>query len=162
MGYWKRLVAQTFPGGNGDVALPADKADIGSLVGNEDVAPPTKKADIGSPLGNEDVAPPSEKADIGSPLGNGDVAPPSKKADTGPPLGNGDVALPAENGILAPSIAHNTIFQRDQWDTQLRAGDSYAIKWEYIRNNPVRKGLVVHADDWPYQGELNILRWHDR
>ena len=85
--------------------------------------------------------------------GNGDVA---------VPVGNGDVAAPVGNGDVAPPIAHNTIFQRDQWDTQLRTGESYASKWEYVRNNPVRKCLVARADDWPYQGELNILQWHDR
>jgi hypothetical protein len=29
-------------------------------------------------------------------------------------------------------------------------------------NNPVRHGYVAHAEDWPYQGELNVLQWHDR
>ncbi|MFL6519487.1 MAG: hypothetical protein ACJ8NS_04645 [Chthoniobacterales bacterium] len=26
-------------------------------------------------------------------------------------------------------------------------------------NNPVRHGLVKNAEDWPYQGVLNELRW---
>jgi len=50
-------------------------------------------------------------------------------------------------------------WQRDYWDTQLRTGDSYEAKWDYVRHNPVRHGLVASADDWPYQGELNILDW---
>jgi len=54
-----------------------------------------------------------------------------------------------------------TLWQRDLWDRQLRAGDSYSEKWNYVRNNPVRAGLVAEADDWPYQGELNTLFWHD-
>ena len=54
------------------------------------------------------------------------------------------------------------LWQRDCWDRQLRTGESYSQKWEYVRNNPVRKGLVVNADDWPYQGELNVLEWHER
>jgi putative transposase len=54
------------------------------------------------------------------------------------------------------------LWQRDCWDTQLRSGDSYSAKWAYVRNNPVRKGLVQHADQWPFQGELNALSWHDR
>jgi REP element-mobilizing transposase RayT len=53
------------------------------------------------------------------------------------------------------------IWQRDFWDTQLRAGENYDTKWEYIRHNPVRAGLVNDPDDWPYQGELHVLRWHD-
>ena len=53
-----------------------------------------------------------------------------------------------------------TFWQADFWDTQLRRHESYAIKWDYVRNNPVRAGLAAGPDDWPYQGELNILRWH--
>ena len=54
------------------------------------------------------------------------------------------------------------LWQRDCWDTQLRCGESYAAKWEYVRANPVRKGLVDNPDSWPFQGELNVLAWHDR
>ncbi len=53
------------------------------------------------------------------------------------------------------------IWQRDYWDRQLRRDESYAQKWEYVVNNPVRHGYVAHAEDWSFQGELNILRWHD-
>jgi putative transposase len=50
-------------------------------------------------------------------------------------------------------------WQAGHWDRRLRCGESYGSKWEYVRNNPVRHGLVGHADDWPYQGVLNELRW---
>ncbi|MBI5496720.1 MAG: hypothetical protein HY904_17030 [Deltaproteobacteria bacterium] len=50
-------------------------------------------------------------------------------------------------------------WQRDHWDTRLRHGESYASKWEYVRNNPVRHGLVTRAEDWPFQGELAVLPW---
>jgi len=30
-------------------------------------------------------------------------------------------------------------------------------KWLYVRENPVRAGLVRSAEDWPYAGELNDL-----
>ncbi len=49
------------------------------------------------------------------------------------------------------------LWQRAFWDTQLRNSDSYSTKWDYIRNNPVRHGLVEDAGAWPYQGELNFL-----
>jgi putative transposase len=52
-----------------------------------------------------------------------------------------------------------TVWQRHHWDRQLRSGESYDDKWEYVRSNPVRHGYVANADDWPYQGELNELRW---
>lgn len=51
------------------------------------------------------------------------------------------------------------VWQRDLWDTQLRRSDSYAKKWEYVVNNPVRRGLVTQSSDWPYQGEIHRLRW---
>jgi len=53
------------------------------------------------------------------------------------------------------------IWQRDYWDRALRRGQSYSEKWEYVRNNPVRGRLVSDPDDWPFQGELNELIWHD-
>jgi REP element-mobilizing transposase RayT len=47
----------------------------------------------------------------------------------------------------------------DHWDRRLRNDDSYEEKWNYVRNNPVRHGLVARAEDWPFQGELNPQRW---
>ena len=52
-----------------------------------------------------------------------------------------------------------SVWQRHHWDRQLRSGESYEEKWEYVRNNSVRHGYVACADNWPYQGELNELRW---
>ena len=52
-----------------------------------------------------------------------------------------------------------TVWQRHHWDRQLRLGESYDNKWEYVRSNPVRHGLVARPEEWPYQGELNELRW---
>ena len=72
--------------------------------------------------------------------------------------GNGADAAPPNVPLSRPS----PLFQRDCWDRQLRTGESYAQKWEYVRNNPVRKGLVAHADEWPYQGQVNVLEWHER
>jgi putative transposase len=40
-----------------------------------------------------------------------------------------------------------------------RREESYTEKWNYVRENPLRKGLVKDADDWPYQGMMNALRW---
>jgi len=51
------------------------------------------------------------------------------------------------------------LWQRHSWDTQLRRGENYDEKWEYVLQNPVRAGLVARPEDWRYQGELNILRW---
>ena len=78
----------------------------------------------------------------------------------------GSASLPCEATTDAmncvPPTRNPPLFQRDCWDRQLRTGESYAHKWEYVRNNPVRKGLVANADDWPYQGQINVLEWHER
>jgi putative transposase len=41
------------------------------------------------------------------------------------------------------------IWQREYWDRQLRSDESYAQKWDYVVNNPVRHGYVACAEDWP-------------
>jgi putative transposase len=41
-------------------------------------------------------------------------------------------------------------WQRDYFDHRLRAEESLDEKAAYIRMNPVRKGLITRADDWPY------------
>jgi len=61
---------------------------------------------------------------------------------------------------LAAFAAGGSFWQKNFWDTQLRRHESYEAKWEYVRANPVRAGLVANSDDWSYQGELNVLRWH--
>jgi len=50
-------------------------------------------------------------------------------------------------------------WQSECWDTQIRSGDHYHEKWAYVCQNPVRKELVAQAEDWPWQGELHVLRW---
>jgi len=50
-------------------------------------------------------------------------------------------------------------WQRSHWDTRLRSHESYEEKWDYVRENPVRQGLVASADDWPYQGSVFDLTW---
>jgi putative transposase len=45
-------------------------------------------------------------------------------------------------------------WQEGSFDHLLRSAESYSQKWEYVRMNPVRAGLVERADDWPYQGEI--------
>jgi putative transposase len=47
----------------------------------------------------------------------------------------------------------------DHWDTRIRSEKTYEEKWEYVRWNPVRAGLVTDPDDWPFQGEIFELRW---
>jgi len=45
-------------------------------------------------------------------------------------------------------------WQKGFFDHVLRSAESYRLKWEYVRQNPVRAGLVKRPEDWPYQGEV--------
>lgn len=48
-------------------------------------------------------------------------------------------------------------WQKGFFDHALRSEESYAEKWNYVRLNPVRAGLVSDPGDWPYQGEIHHL-----
>ena len=48
-------------------------------------------------------------------------------------------------------------WQPGLFDHLLRSSESYAEKWAYVSQNPVRAGLVENALDWPYQGEIVII-----
>jgi putative transposase len=58
-----------------------------------------------------------------------------------------------------PAREDAPVWQRDFWDTQLRKEESYAEKWPYVVENPVRAVLVARSSDWPYQGEMHSLNW---
>ena len=45
------------------------------------------------------------------------------------------------------------------WDTRMRNERVYEDKWEYVRWNPVRHGLVQTPEDWPWQGEIHKTSW---
>jgi REP element-mobilizing transposase RayT len=60
-----------------------------------------------------------------------------------------------------PRPDEKPIWQKDFFDRQFRRGESYDQKWLYVWQNPVRAGLVTRPEDWPYQGELNVLRWDE-
>ena len=45
-------------------------------------------------------------------------------------------------------------WQKGFFDHLIRNSESYAQKWEYVRENPVRAALVLTSEAWPYQGEL--------
>jgi putative transposase len=77
----------------------------------------------------------------------------------------GDLDVPLENWVKYWKWQFTWVHQKPEhrwqaghWDRFLRLGESYEQKWEYVRNNPVRHGLVECPDDWPFQGELYDLR----
>ena len=69
-------------------------------------------------------------------------------------------SLKAVLGKTLLELGHNKPhWQEGFFDHLLRSGESYAEKWEYIRLNPVRKGLCARPEDWPYQGEMTPLEF---
>ncbi len=46
-------------------------------------------------------------------------------------------------------------FQRRGFHHRLRNAAEYTEKWTYIRENPIRRGLVCHTDEWPFQGVVH-------
>ena len=50
-----------------------------------------------------------------------------------------------------------SVWQEEFFDHVLRSSESYSQKWDYVKENPVRAGLVASAADWPWQGEIESL-----
>ncbi len=48
-------------------------------------------------------------------------------------------------------------WQREFFDHILRSNKSYSEKWNYLRANPVRAGLVSAGEEWKYAGEIETL-----
>ena len=46
-------------------------------------------------------------------------------------------------------------FQSDCFEHRIRNAAEFAEKWNYICQNPVRKGLVASAEEWPYWMSFN-------
>jgi REP element-mobilizing transposase RayT len=54
--------------------------------------------------------------------------------------------------LRSPSGYGSPYWQKGFFDHVLRSAESYAQKWEYVRQNPVRAHLVERPEDWPHQG----------
>ena len=50
---------------------------------------------------------------------------------------------------------HRFKWQEGYFDHVLRSDESRSEKWEYIRMNPVRAGLVTRPENWPYAQQFN-------
>ena len=61
--------------------------------------------------------------------------------------------------VLDEIRASSLHWQKGFFDHVMRSGESYSEKWNYVRNNPVRAGLVSEAEVWPFQGEICELRF---
>lgn len=60
-----------------------------------------------------------------------------------------------------PRENEKPIWQKDFFDRQLRSGESYSQKWLYIWQNPIVAKFCSRPEDWPWQGEMNVLQWHE-
>ncbi|MDB6147469.1 MAG: hypothetical protein JWO45_1133, partial [Spartobacteria bacterium] len=40
------------------------------------------------------------------------------------------------------------------FDHLIRHSESYGQKWDYVRENPARAGLIANVNDWKWQGEI--------
>ena len=60
------------------------------------------------------------------------------------------VRKPIEDWKRYVARHHGIPWQRDFFDHRLRNAAEHETKAAYIRQNPVRAGLVRNADDWPY------------
>ncbi len=58
---------------------------------------------------------------------------------------------------LPKTDSQDPIWQRSFFDHVLRSDESYAQKWDYVWENPVRAGLVVEADLWSHAGEIVVI-----
>jgi putative transposase len=57
--------------------------------------------------------------------------------------------------------AHSDVgtFQAGGFHHRLRDGEKYSEKWQYVRENPMRAGLVTRPEDWPYFGRVHEIAW---
>jgi putative transposase len=51
---------------------------------------------------------------------------------------------------IDPKKFISPIWQKEFFDHLVRSEVSYIQKWEYVRENPIRKNLVKLAEDWPW------------
>ena len=59
-------------------------------------------------------------------------------------------------GLRAACGIRPPVWQKQFFDHVLRSHESYAEKWGYVRENPVRAGLVAQAAAWTYQGWIDF------
>jgi REP element-mobilizing transposase RayT len=65
--------------------------------------------------------------------------------------------LPRPATAATKTSTDTTLWQREFFDHVLRSEESHAEKWNYVRDNPVRAGLVTSSDHWPYLGRVEFL-----
>ena len=69
-------------------------------------------------------------------------------AERDEPVGNLSAGLKRR---IRRSVGGEWEWQRGCFDRLLRRDESLEAKWHYIRENPVRAGLVERWEQWPYR-----------
>jgi putative transposase len=57
----------------------------------------------------------------------------------------------------ATARRHGIVWQRNYFDHRVRPEDGLQQKTDYIRQNPVRAGLVSDSNEWPHFVDYNSL-----
>jgi putative transposase len=52
-----------------------------------------------------------------------------------------------------------TLWQADYFDRYLRSREDYTQKWDYVAQNPVRKGIATNPHEWPYRGVIHEIEY---
>ena len=58
---------------------------------------------------------------------------------------------------MSVAMVKHRLWQPGFFDHVLRTSESYAEKWTYVRDNPLRAGLVDDPANWAYQGEIVVI-----
>jgi REP element-mobilizing transposase RayT len=58
---------------------------------------------------------------------------------------------------ISVALDAQQLWQPGFFDHILRSDESYEEKWEYVRDNPVRAGLVEKPEKWRFQGEIVLI-----
>ncbi len=69
-----------------------------------------------------------------------------------------------KNALSKALRIHNVLsphWQKGFFDHILRSEESYSAKWEYVRENPVRAGLIKDWKEWPFWGEIYDLEFRN-
>jgi putative transposase len=58
--------------------------------------------------------------------------------------------------LLVATRQEKPLWQPGFFDHVLRSTESRSLKWAYVRDNPVRAGLVTSPEQWPYFGAIDF------
>jgi len=51
------------------------------------------------------------------------------------------------------------IWQPEYFDRYLRSRENYGQKWNYVKQNALRAGLIKEDEEWLYSGSILDLMW---